>query len=138
MKTKEEGNLIILGLGIWVFVIALALLIGSAAHLHNERKELLAHADSAALALAQRIDDARYYATGNIDYAPPDLTEHAQALAERAHATIHEPTGVKGENVVITLCQTTSIPMLPTFLNFASNVEMCATSFARLRITPTQ
>ncbi|WP_216395471.1 hypothetical protein [Arcanobacterium phocae] len=134
MDNREEGNLLVLGLGIWMFVMMLVLIIGASVHLHNERKDLLAHTDASALALVNEISDNQYYTGQAISYDEQEIVTQARARVASTADKLSHPTGVVGDNVVITLCRTVEVPFVPRILSMFQSVEMCATSSARLRI----
>ncbi|QJC22160.1 hypothetical protein [Arcanobacterium buesumense] len=132
-RKTEPGNLLILGLGIWVFVMMLVLIIGASVHLHNERKDVLARADGVALKLAQEVSDAHYYA-GNVSYDVSHIQSEAHRAVSNTQDWVSQPTGVSGNDIVVTLCRLVPVPFVPSFLDNLDEIEMCATSSARLRI----
>ncbi|WP_216378295.1 hypothetical protein [Arcanobacterium phocae] len=134
MNNREDGNLLVLGIAIWVFIMMLVLIIGAGVHLHNERKDLLAHADATALALVNEISDSQYYTGQAISYDEQEILTQARARVASTVDKLSHPTGVAGDNVVITLCRTVEVPFVPRILSAFQSVEMCATSSARLRI----
>ena len=141
MKTQsnaasEPGNLIMLGLGVWVFVLALVFVIGSAASLHNARKDLLAESDALALAVAQELSDAAYYSGSSELYTSQSVQV---AIAERGvdpRFRIAQPNVVAGGSVVVSLSTDVNLPFVPDFLEAIDEVSISATSYARLRKLP--
>lgn len=59
MKGREEGNMIVLGIGVWIVALSLVFIVVSALSLHQERRELYAVADEVSLSLAASVSDAR-------------------------------------------------------------------------------
>ncbi|MFT0846663.1 hypothetical protein VR010_02780 [Actinomycetaceae bacterium L2_0104] len=138
----ERGNILILGLVLWL--VACLLLFGtiSAALLALERRELLASSDSLALSIADDLNEASYYA-GESEFAPTSaqVRERArQLLGEPGHggsaaAILIEPTGVEGGAVVVTLRREADLAFVPSGSNF-STITLEVTSRAQLRERP--
>ena len=84
----EDGNMLVLGVGAWMVVAALLFVLSSASALYAERRDLMAEADSMALALADEIDTAAYYSGAEF----PGVDAHA--LAARSAALARPGTSV--------------------------------------------
>ncbi|MDO5025978.1 MAG: hypothetical protein Q4E03_05635 [Trueperella sp.] len=132
----ESGNMIVLGLGIWVFLLALLLVLGSALSVYNARKDLLAQADAIALTVASEISDIAYY-SGETIYPGNVKAAATRALASQdwgdQKPELIEPTGSNGQVVVVSLRARAQIPFIPAFLSAADEVVFEVTSRARLR-----
>lgn len=68
-RDDEDGQIMILTLGFVVIALLLITVVASAAHVHLERKRLLALADVLALEGADAVAGERYYAPGS-DHDP--------------------------------------------------------------------
>lgn len=136
---REDGNLIILGLGLWVFVLGLVVIVISALHLHNERRDLLARADALALDLAQSFSDMSYYAGGSdqpLTYSAAEVRAQALRLVSAEgyeDVSIAEPTGVAGDGVAVTLEATAELLFIPGLVEIGPHVVLHATSYASLQ-----
>ena len=100
VEKSERGNILVLGLTLWL--VACLLLMGtiSIALLSMERRELIAAADAIALEIADDIDDEAYY-TGAAE-APPSsahVRERAAQLLDQGTRVV-QPTGLVGGVVV--------------------------------------
>ncbi|USR78952.1 hypothetical protein [Arcanobacterium pinnipediorum] len=133
-RHTEEGNLLILGLGIWIFLISLILVVGAAVNIHNLRKDLLADTDAHALRIAQYISDSHYYLSGEVGYDHSHLAEYVAAHSQMfTQGDRVVDIGLLEDNTVsIQLCRDVDVVLGPQFLNLHKTIEMCATSSARL------
>lgn len=131
-ERSERGNILILGLALWL--VACLLLMGtiSITLVSFERRELLAAADAIALEIADDLDDQAYY-TG-VSQAPPSSahvrTRAAQLLDPGTRVTA--PTGLVGGAVVVSLSREVDLMFVPSGLSY-SRVTVNVTSSAQLR-----
>ncbi|MDP9801497.1 hypothetical protein J2S49_001573 [Arcanobacterium wilhelmae] len=143
MKGREEGNMIVLGIGVWIVALSLVFIVVSALSLHQERRELYAVADEVSLSLAASVSDAAYY-SGNVagavtspsynvaelsTHAQRKLAEHGQEIQLLSVKTHADKLGVEVEKVV-------RIPLVPAFLGAIDEVRLTVISWARLRTIP--
>lgn len=129
---SERGNILVLGLTLWL--VACLLLIGtiSLTLLSLERRELLAAADAIALEIADDIDDEAYY-TGAAQSPPSSAHVRARAAQLLGPGTrMAEPTGLVGGTVVVSLAREASLMFVPSGLS-DSRVTVNVTSSAQLR-----
>ncbi|MFY9262054.1 MAG: hypothetical protein GX483_06530 [Actinomycetaceae bacterium] len=131
----EPGNMLVLGLGLWVFVLSLIFVVASALALHNARAELAADTDALALAVVNEISEEAYYTGTGIAYTDGDVYAAAEAwlTSHGIPATLTQPTGVSGDGIVVTLERTVPIPFVPSLLSAVDEVTLTTTSHARLR-----
>ncbi len=66
-QEPERGNMLVLGLGLWLVAAMLVLVVAVASDLHAERRDLLAEADSVVLALADDVADAAYFRSADLE-----------------------------------------------------------------------
>lgn len=125
----EDGNLIVMGLGLWVVVISLILIISSAIHVHTVRRDLLNHSDALALELAQDISDEGYYAGHALNLRPDPPARGTVVVGEQ---NVAYTAYVSGEAVVVTLRGAARLPFIPDLLAVPSAVELTVTSSAEL------
>lgn len=134
-SAHEDGNLIILGLGLWVFVLSLVFIVASALNLHNERRNLLAETDAIALAVADSISDEAYYGSFTYQYDERDLSQKARtilAASSLSDARVVAPTGVVDGTVVVTLELTHPLAFVPELTDVGPSIVISATSYASL------
>ncbi|MGO1590978.1 MAG: hypothetical protein ACTHW1_07615 [Ancrocorticia sp.] len=131
-RSGERGNMLILGIGIWTVVCAL--LVGSVAlaMVQLERRELVAQADAIALAVADDLSDELYYAGAN-SFPPSQETvvETASRMVPADVRVVH-PTGVSDTAVEVTLSQTLPLAFVPDGMPL-SEITVSVTSRAELR-----
>ena len=148
----ERGNILVLGLGLWL--VACLLLFGtiSVTLVALERRELFAQADTMALEIADDLDEAAYYggasadsfatdsfranthaSTGGSDFAPSSVQVQRRARELLGpQVRLAEPTGVDNGAVVVTLAKDVSIAFLPSGSGI-SGITIDVTSRAQLR-----
>lgn len=132
-STTERGNLVILGLGLWVFVLSLTLVVASALNLHNERRDLLAEADGVALAIAESISDRAYYTSQTYEYDESELRDTAeQMLTGTRFADAVIGVEVIGTTVAVTLQTSSPLVFVPSLVDASPHVVIRATSYASL------
>ena len=132
VEKSERGNILVLGLTLWL--VACLLLMGtiSIALLSMERRELIAAADAIALEIADDIDDEAYY-TGAAE-APPSsahVRERAAQLLDQGTRVV-QPTGLVGGVVVVSLAREVSLMFVPRGVS-DSRITVNVTSSAQLR-----
>lgn len=129
----EPGNLIVMGLGLWVVVISLILVLTSAIHLHTVRRDLLNHTDAIALELAQDISDSAYYSGCCLSLQPAQPASGQFSVGEYS-ATY--TARVEGTAVVVTAQTTAHIPFVPQLLLGVGEVNLAVRSSAELATMP--
>ena len=129
---KENGNILVLGIGIWFVVIALAFAIMTAADLYADKRDLAAEADYIALSLVDDIDENSYY-NGESDFRLSDseLSRRAVDLA-RSDSEIVQVNSLPDGSVHIELKRTVTVFAFPVLTDIGS-VDVYATSTAYLR-----
>ena len=138
---REDGSILLLGIGLWVFVLCVVFVVGSLTIIHAERRDLLAQADAIALAVANEVSDAAYYsdtpAAHGFYYDTAQVRSCAQLFLERDPdadgVKLTTPTGQRGDGVVVSLEKVVRVPFVPSFLDSISDVALTVTSQARLR-----
>ncbi len=132
IERPERGNILILGLALWLVVCLLLMGTISVTLLSLERRELLAAADAIALEIADDIDDEAYY-TGAVQSPPSSshVRERAAQLLDPG-TRAGEPTGLVGGVVVVSLAREVDLMFVPSGLS-DSRVTVNVTSNARLR-----
>lgn len=129
---KERGNILVLGIGIWFVVIALAFAIMVAADLYADKRDLTAEADYLALSLADDVDDSSYYSgTGDFQLSDSDLSRRALELARAGSDIVHVSFRDDG-SIYIQIKRTIPVFTIPFFSDVGS-VELYASSTAYLR-----
>ena len=132
LEPAERGNMLILGIGLWAVVCALLAGTVALTLVALERRELLAQADSIALAVADDLSDQRYYAGEELYFLDdPDVAAAARSLTPSG-IEVSEPTGMSDDTVVVTLSQTVPLAFVPDSMPF-SHIELDVTTHARLR-----
>ncbi|QOQ38518.1 hypothetical protein [Trueperella pecoris] len=129
----ESGNLIVLGLGLWVVVVSLILVLASAIHIHGVRRDLLNTADSLALELAQSISDDAYYSGSSLELKP-EPPSAGTLLVDGGEVSF--VVRVEGSSVVVDLTRNARLPFVPELLSAVDEVELTVTSTAELRRMP--
>ncbi|MDV6239276.1 hypothetical protein R3J22_07025 [Trueperella bernardiae] len=132
-ERAEDGNLIVLGLGVWVVVISLILILASVIHVYGVRRDMLNAADSLALELAQDISDATYYSGPALSLTPAPPASGTLTVDGRE---VRFRTRVADDAVVVELTRRARIPFMPQFASAVDEVELTVTSTARLRQMP--
>ncbi len=144
-ETRERGNILILGLSLWL--VACLLLFGtiSVTLLALERRELVAQSDSIALDIADDLDDAAYYGGAQntesgvgteTSFAPTSAHVRRQARELLGPRTrLSEPTGMEGGTVVVTLEKEVDLAFVPSGTEI-SRITIDVTSRAQVRSRP--
>ncbi len=131
-EKSEQGNILILGLTLWLVACLLVMGTISLTLVSLERRELLATADAVALEIADDIDDSAYYA--GAAQAPPS-SAHVRARAAQLldpGTRVTEPSGLVGGAVVVSLTRDVNLMFVPSGLS-DSRVTVNVTSSAQLR-----
>ncbi|SHE24166.1 glycosyltransferase [Actinomyces glycerinitolerans] len=137
----EDGQTLLLGVGLVAVVAALILALASASAVYLDLKTLTSLADSAAAAAADAIDDASYFAGDSTTAGPGTLSAvgvRAAAAADLAGQPV-ELTGVQiteaaspdGATAVVTLTAHSQPPFLPWGVIPAAGFTITATGTAR-------
>lgn len=144
-QTSEPGNLLILGLGIWLVIVALLAILASISSAQVARKDLLAQADALALDVASRISEASYYSPDGLAYSAGELRSAAEASAKNhlepgvtiVAVNVEGSEGALADgatpSVVVTLTETFDLPFVPNIVDGVGRVDLTVTSRARLR-----
>ncbi|VEI13960.1 hypothetical protein [Trueperella bialowiezensis] len=132
-KDAEQGNLIVFGLGVWVVVISLILVIASLVHVHTVRRDMLNHADVLALELAQHIGEQSYYAADSLNLRPAPPTSGQVTVGEQ---NVTYTAQVSGDVVVVTMHGRARLPFVPDLLESVGCVELTVASSAELARMP--
>lgn len=129
---KDSGNILVLGIGIWFVVIALAFAIMAAADLYADKRDVAAEADYIALSLADDVDESSYY-SGESDFRLSDseLARRATELA-RYDSEIVDVYSRSDGSIYVQLKRTVSLFAIPHFSDVRS-VDLYASSTAYLR-----
>lgn len=102
-RDPEEGQILLLTIGVVVLALGLVLALASAAQVHLERKRLFDVADEVALAVSDDMDRAAYYArTASGAPAQVVLTDGAVRDGVQSYLAAHPETldGLQGVRVV--------------------------------------
>ncbi|MFC5281191.1 hypothetical protein ACFPGO_04820 [Arcanobacterium canis] len=134
----EPGNMIVMGIGVWLLTIMLVFIVASSLSLHQGRRELYTLADEVALSLAASISDRSYYSP---QAGPPPLSYDAGELTGRAYEILQArhsqadlvSVRVNGNKIGVELRQTVRLPLVPSFLGAVDEVRVNVISWARLR-----
>lgn len=133
----EGGNILILGLAVWLVACVLLLATASLTLLALERRELRAQADAIALEIADDLnDDAYYHGTSpegvNLLPASNHVRQRVRELAD-PRVRVADPTGRTDDAVVVTLERDVNLAFVPTGVSLSS-VTVNVTSRAHLRL----
>lgn len=142
----EDGQILLLGVGVIAVVAALVLVAASATAVHLDLKTLTSLADSAAAAAVDGVDEDGYYGGVEADGAPGRLTDagvRAAALEDLA-AQPERPESVRvvravspdGATAVVTLTARSRPPFLPWGVIPARGFTITATGSARVSTAP--
>lgn len=130
--TPEDGNMLILGLGAWMVVVALLFVLSAASALYVERRDLLAEADSMALALADELDAEAYYSGAGFAGADtPALSARAASLARPGTSVVAAARTATG-TVEVRLRREVPVPLVSALAGQAA-VALNARAQAELR-----
>ncbi|MDO4901821.1 glycosyltransferase [Actinomyces sp.] len=137
----EEGQTLLLGVGLIAVVLALILALASATAVYLDLKTLTSLADSAAVAAADAVDEDSYFGGTVTDAGPGELsTASVQAAAaadlanqpvDLADLRILEASSPDGATAVVTLSAHSRPPFLPWGVIPASGFTITATGTAR-------
>ena len=142
----EDGQILLLGVGVIAVVAALVLVAASATAVHLDLKTLTSLADSAAAAAAGGVDEDGYFGGAEADGAPGRLTDavvRAAALEDLA-AQPERPESVRvvravspdGATAVVTLTARSRPPFLPWGVIPSQGFVITATGSARMTTAP--
>ncbi|SDN13230.1 hypothetical protein SAMN04487766_11465 [Actinomyces ruminicola] len=137
----EDGQTLLLGVGLITVVLALILVLASASAVYLDLKTLTSLADSAAAAAADAVDEDSYFGGAATDAGPGVLSDagvQAAAAADLASQPV-ELTGLQiaeayspdGATAVVTLTAHSQPPFLPWGVIPASGFTITATGTAR-------
>lgn len=131
-KGKEDGNILVLGIGIWFVVIALAFAIMVAADLYTDKRDLAAEADYIALSLVDDIEESSYY-DGDSDFRLSDSELARRALSlVRSDSEVIQVGSLPDGSIYVELKRTVPVFTLPALTN-VGDVDVYASSTAYLR-----
>lgn len=129
---RENGNILILGIGTWFVVLALAFAIMAVADLYIDKRDLAAEADFIALSLADDVEESSYYGSeSDFRVAESELVRRARELA-RYDSEIVQLSSQSDGSVYIQLKRVVPVFTIPALTN-AGNVDLYASSTAYLR-----
>ncbi|MDO4244080.1 MAG: glycosyltransferase [Actinomyces sp.] len=140
----EDGQTLLLGLGLVTLVVGLVLVISSATAVYLDLKNLTSLADSAAAAAADAVDDPTYFGgqatsgtgmlsdAGVLVLAERDLRSQPVDLAG---VTIVSATALDGRTAVVTLSARSRPPFLPWGIIPSEGFMITATGSARVATT---
>lgn len=129
---RENGNILILGIGMWFVVLALAFAIMAVADLYIDKRDLAAEADFIALSLADDVEESSYYGSeSDFRVAESELVRRARELA-RYDSEIVQLSSQSDGSVYIQLKRVVPVFTIPALTN-AGNVDLYASSTAYLR-----
>nr|WP_136192899.1 glycosyltransferase [Actinomyces procaprae] len=137
----EDGQTLLLGIGLIAVVLALILALASASAVYLDLKTLTSLADSAAAAAADAVDEDSYFGGTTTDTGPGVLSAagvRAAAAADLADQPV-DLSGVRiaeayspdGATAVVTLTAHSQPPFLPWGVIPASGFTITATGTAR-------
>lgn len=137
---EEDGQTLLLGLGLVTIILALLLVIASATAIYLDLKHLTSLADSAAAAGAATLDDSAYF--DNEEGGPGARTSGTAHAAAAQDLALQEPNGglsqvvvasatVEGETVSVTLTARSQPPFLPWGIIPADGFALTATGSAQ-------
>lgn len=137
----DDGQTLLLGVGLVAVIAALILAIASASAVYLDLKTLTSLADSAAAAAADAIDDTSYYAgestadvPGTLSAAGVRAAAAADVAAQPVDLTglrITEATSPDGATAVVTLTAHSQPPFLPWGVIDSAGFTITATGTAR-------
>lgn len=141
MRGRDEGQILLLTIGLAAVVLALVFVVVSVSALHLERLRLQAAADAAAHDAATALDEAGYYATGTATVHLTDagvrqaagdyLRAYGPSLGVGA-ARLSEPTGSPdGRTARVTLTMRADVILIPALLTVPEAIDLTATAAAR-------
>lgn len=159
LHDEEDGQTLILGIGLIAVALALILVIASATSVYLDLKRLTSMADQAAAAAAQSVDEAAYYASGstgstgssgsNGDAGTALVLSGAGVRASAAEhlageelsgglsgVTLTSAEAPDGATAVVTLTARSQPPFLPWGIIPADGFTITATGSARGATAP--
>ena len=135
-RSTEDGTVLLLILGLVTLVALLVAVVTDVSALYLERRQLVAAADGAALAGAQKVNEARVYTEGLPDSGPVPL--NADAAEEAALAYVHD-AGINVDQVSVEATATTvSVNIAVEYrLPIASKITIGSTGTATVSASAT-
>ena len=147
LRREENGQTLLLGVGLICVVLALLFVAASATAVYLDLKTLTSLADSAAAAGADSMDARPYYAGSATDTAPGSLTDAGvrskavedlssqPAAAELEGIMLVSARAVDSRTAVVTLQARSRPPFLPWGIVPAEGFTITATGSARMTTT---
>jgi len=147
LRREEDGQTLLLGVGLVCVVLALLFVAASATAIYLDLKTLTSLADSAAAAGADGVDGSPYYGGNGTDAAPGALTDAAvsesaaadvsaqPAAARLEGVTIVSARAADAQTAVVTLQARSRPPFLPWGIIPADGFTITATGSARMTTT---
>ena len=144
LRREENGQTLLLGVGLICVVLALLFVAASATAIYLDLKTLTSLADSAAAAGADGVDGSPYYGGNGTDAAPGALTDAAvsesaaadvsaqPAAARLEGVTIVSARAADAQTAVVTLQARSRPPFLPWGIIPAEGFTITATGSARM------
>ncbi|MFL6179884.1 MAG: pilus assembly protein TadG-related protein [Actinomycetes bacterium] len=135
-RSREEGTVLLLILGLVTLVAVLVAVVTDVSALYLERRQLVAAADGAALAGAQKVNESRVYTEGLPDAGPVPL--NADAAEDAALAYVNH-AGIDVDEVSVQATATTvSVNMSVEYrLPIASKITIGSTGTATVSASAT-
>nr|WP_103061974.1 glycosyltransferase [Actinomyces qiguomingii] len=137
----EDGQTLLLGVGLIAVVLALTLVVASATAIYLDLKTLTSLADSAAAAAADAVDEDSYFGGTTTQAGPGALSDAGVQLAASADLVkqpvdlsdlrILEAYSPDGATAVVTLSAHSRPPFLPWGVIPAAGFTITATGTAR-------
>lgn len=141
----EDGQTLLLGVGMVVLVLALLFVVASATAVYLDLKNLTAMADSAAAAAADAVDDPSYFDGAATEGGPGGLTD-AGVLAAATEDLSRQPGLLEGTQItsastpegrtaLVTLTARSRPPFLPWGIIPSEGFTISASGSARVSTT---
>ena len=142
-RSREDGTVLLLILGLVTLVAILVAVVTDVGALYLERRQLVAAADGAALAGAQKVNESRVYAEGLPDSGPVPLNADAAEEAALAYVT-HSGIDVdqvtvqaKATTVSVNISAEYQLPIASKItIGSAGTATVSATATARTAVVP--
>lgn len=145
-SSREEGEVLLLGVGMIAAVLALVLVVAAATSVYLDLKTLTGLADAAAAAAAGSADDGGYFAGETSSAGPGVLSQEGVAAAARADlasqpdapagARVVNATSPDGATAVVTLEARSVPPFLPWGIAGPFGITIRATGSSLAAVTP--
>lgn len=131
-SNAEEGNMMVLGLGLWLLVVVFLLILSAASAFYTERRDLLAEADAISLALADDLNSVAYYSASPDYHADEALLASTSVKLARPGTCVEYVARTDDGAVEVRLSRDVDVPVVATFAP-DSVIRLTAQSRAELR-----